>query len=160
MFKRSFTSTHSNRVNHLSTQENIIRISEFHVKLCCWSIKEFNDLRNKTRSLCLHSLVKTEANVWENSRAEQWKPETFTRLWRHWEHVLFFFIKLLLSDLKRERRYKKRICIDLVLSWNWKFSQLGASKSYCSRYFRSSGWSYENALADQSKLTYYQNYKL
>ena len=29
------------------------------------------DLRNKTSSQCLHSLVKTEANVWENSRADQ-----------------------------------------------------------------------------------------
>ena len=27
--------------------------------------------RNKTRSPFLHSLVKTEANVWENSRADQ-----------------------------------------------------------------------------------------
>ena len=33
-------------------------------------------LRNKTCFPCLHSLVKTEANVWENSRANQWKPET------------------------------------------------------------------------------------
>ena len=28
-------------------------------------------LRNKTCFLCLHSLVKTEVNVWENSRADQ-----------------------------------------------------------------------------------------
>ena len=28
-------------------------------------------LRNKTCFPCLHSLVKTEANVWENSRADQ-----------------------------------------------------------------------------------------
>ena len=28
-------------------------------------------LRNKTGFPCLHSLVKTEANVWENSRADQ-----------------------------------------------------------------------------------------
>ena len=28
-------------------------------------------LRNKTCFACLHSLVKTEANVWENSRADQ-----------------------------------------------------------------------------------------
>ena len=28
-------------------------------------------LRNKTWSPCLHSLVKTEANVWENLRADQ-----------------------------------------------------------------------------------------
>ena len=31
-------------------------------------------LRNKTCSLCLHSLVKTKGNVWEKSRAKQWKP--------------------------------------------------------------------------------------
>ena len=30
-------------------------------------------LRNKTCLPCLHSLVKTEANVWENSRADQCK---------------------------------------------------------------------------------------
>ena len=37
-------------------------------------------LRNKTCFPCLHSLVKTEANVWENSRADQWKPETLSRV--------------------------------------------------------------------------------
>ena len=30
-------------------------------------------LRNKSCSPCLHSLVKTEVNVWENSRADQRK---------------------------------------------------------------------------------------
>ena len=34
-------------------------------------------LRKKTCSSCLHSLVKTLANVWENSRADQWKPENW-----------------------------------------------------------------------------------
>ena len=37
-------------------------------------------LRNKTFSPCLHSLVKSEANVWENSRADQWKPEMQSRV--------------------------------------------------------------------------------
>ena len=32
-------------------------------------------LKNKTCSPCLHSLVKTKANVWENSRVDQWKRE-------------------------------------------------------------------------------------
>ena len=39
--------------------------------------KRFNTdvfhLRNKTCSPCLDSLVKTEANLRENSRADQWK---------------------------------------------------------------------------------------
>ena len=65
-------------------------------------------LRNKTCFLCLHGLVKAEANVWENSRADQWKPETqprvftcsriptnfaevFNRLWRLGQHVLSLF---------------------------------------------------------------------
>ena len=30
-------------------------------------------LRNKTCSLCRHSVMKTEVNVWENSRADLWK---------------------------------------------------------------------------------------
>ena len=34
-------------------------------------IKTLLQLRNKTCFLCLHSLMKTEANVWENSRADQ-----------------------------------------------------------------------------------------
>ena len=29
------------------------------------------DLKNETCSLCLHSPAKTEANIWENSRADQ-----------------------------------------------------------------------------------------
>ena len=38
--------------------------------------KRKGKLRNKLCFPCLHSLVKTEANVWENSRADQWKTET------------------------------------------------------------------------------------
>ena len=66
-------------------------------------------LWNETFSPCLHSLVKTEANLWKNSRADQWKPEMhfacsriltnfaedFTRLWRCGKHA-YFFLKLLL----------------------------------------------------------------
>ena len=37
-------------------------------------------LRNKTLSQSLNSLVKTEANIWENSRADQWKSETQSRV--------------------------------------------------------------------------------
>ena len=53
-------------------------------------------LRNKTCSPFLNSLVKTEANVWENSRADQGKVSVFT--WRHGGHVgvlwwLFFLFE-------------------------------------------------------------------
>ena len=58
------------------------------------------NLLNITRFPCLHYLVKTKASVWENSRADQWKPErqskvstcsriitnfaeVVTRLWRY-----------------------------------------------------------------------------
>ena len=39
----------------------------------CRGIRYDNNhcVRNKTCFPCLHSLVKTEANVWENSRADQ-----------------------------------------------------------------------------------------
>ena len=37
----------------------------------CFSVVKFDYLRNKTSFLCLHSLVKTEANVWVNLRADQ-----------------------------------------------------------------------------------------
>ena len=37
-------------------------------------------LRNKTCSPRLHNLVKTEAKVWENSRADQRKPETQSKI--------------------------------------------------------------------------------
>ena len=66
-------------------------------------------LRNETCFPSLHSLVKTDANIWENLRADQWKPEmqsrvftcsriltnfaeVFNRLWRHGKHVLFLLI--------------------------------------------------------------------
>ena len=52
----------SNKVEHtpkhLDTLSLILSIHHHH-------------LRNKTCFPCLHSLVKTEANVWENSRADQ-----------------------------------------------------------------------------------------
>ena len=98
-------------------------------------------LRNKTYFPCLHSLVKTEGNIWENSRADQWKPEmqtvedlhllenshkhcqlkVFNRLWRHERQCFISFIKLLFSVLtKRKMIYGQ--------SAYCKFSQLGDSK--------------------------------
>ena len=83
-------------------------------------------LRNKTCFPPLHVLVKIAANVWENSRADQWKPETqsrvftcsrilknfaevFNRLWRHGQHVFISFIELLFSVLtKRKTIYDAR----------------------------------------------------
>ena len=63
--------------------------------------------------------MKTEVNVWENSRADQWKPKTqswiftcsriltnfaesFTRLWRHGENVNFFY-KIIIFCLNKEK---------------------------------------------------------
>ena len=39
-----------------------------------------NFRKEKKSSLCLHSLVKTKANVWENLRADQWKSKTQSRV--------------------------------------------------------------------------------
>ena len=61
-------------------------------------------LRNKTCSPCLHSLVKTEANVWENSRAEN-----SHKLCRGFRQAMetrtcfISFIKLLISLLTKRK---------------------------------------------------------
>ena len=51
-------------------------------------------LRNKTCFPCLHSLVKTEANVWENSRRR--------RLWGHGEDVYLFY-KIIIFRLNKKK---------------------------------------------------------
>ena len=95
-------------------------------------------LRNKTCFPCLHSLVKTEANVWENLRADQWKPKmqsrlftcsrnltnfakVFNRLWRHTQHVLFLLYKIIIFSVNNEK--------DSMQSSYCKFSQLGGSQT-------------------------------
>ena len=56
-----------------------------HLHLQCifsfnWNEHIWFHLRIKTCSPCLYSLVKTEASVSENSRADQWKPKTQSRI--------------------------------------------------------------------------------
>ena len=75
-------------------------------------------LRNKTCSPCLHNLVKTDANFWENSRADYWKPETqlrvFTRSrilktlpsfppgYEDTENIFYFFYKIIFRLSKKK----------------------------------------------------------
>ena len=74
-------------------------------------------LRNKTCYPCLHGLVKTEANVWENSRVDQWKPETqfspareisqtlpmFSPCYEGTENMFYFFYKIIVFRLSKEK---------------------------------------------------------
>ena len=80
--------------------------------------------------------MKTEANVWENSRADQITcsriltniAEVFNRLWRHGKKCFISFIKLLFSLLtKRKTIYEART----VNSYN-----TDTVKPHCSRHFR------------------------
>ena len=80
---------------------------------CHFSFKKYNMF------LCYHSLVKTEAKVWENLRADQWKPkmqsriftrsriltnfaEVFTRLWGT-ENMFYFFYKIVFFRPNKEK---------------------------------------------------------
>ena len=89
------------------------------------------DLRTKTCSPCLHSLVKTEANVWKNSRADQWKPETQSKVSPAREFLqtlprfstgyggtdmFYFFYKIIILIINEEK--------DGLQSSYCKFSQL------------------------------------
>ena len=87
-------------------------------------------LRNKTCFPCLHSLVKTEANVWENSRADQWKSETQSKL--YWKHSLVdqskrtyypnYLIKMTVSHAKCRNSHDSCV-VPLSPSWSrWPFS--------------------------------------
>ena len=72
-------------------------------------------LRNKTCFPCLHSLVKTKANVWENSG------------YGGTDNMFYFFIKLLFSLLtKRKTVYE-------VCTVNSHNSETG--KPHCSHHF-------------------------
>ena len=86
------------------------------------------DLRNKTCFPCLHSLVKTEANVWGNLRADQWKtcsriltnfPDVFNRLWST-NNMFYFFYKIIIFIVNKK---------DDIRSASCKFSQLGDSQT-------------------------------
>ena len=94
-------------------------------------------LRNKACFPWLYSLVKIEANVWENSRADQWKPETqlrifscsrvLTKLCRGFHHAMkaqttfYFFFKIIICIVNKEKGD--------IQSAHCKFSQLGDSQT-------------------------------
>ena len=92
-------------------------------------------LRNKTCFSCLHSLVKTEANVW----ADQWKPEIqskvsparefsttlprFSTGYGGTDNMFYFFYRIIIFIVNnKERQYTVR-------SAYCKFSQLGDSQT-------------------------------
>ena len=75
---------------------------------------------DNTCSLCLHSLVKTKANVWENSRADQIRfspaqefSQTLPRFspgYKGTKNMFYFFYKITISVLtKREMIYEARM---------------------------------------------------
>ena len=90
-------------------------------------------LRNKTCFPCLHSLVKTKANVWENARADQWKPKTqspareFSQTllrstgYGGTDNMCYFFYKIIIFIVNKEK--------DDIQSVYCKFSQLGDSQT-------------------------------
>ena len=81
---------------------------------------------------CLHSLVKPEANVWENSRADQWKPESpareflqnlprYSTSYGSTDNMFYFFYKIINFSLNKEK--------DDIQSAFCKFSKLGDSQT-------------------------------
>ena len=93
------------------------------------------DLRNKTCFPCLHSLLKTEANIWENSRVDLVENshklcQGFHQAMEAQKTCFIYFIKLLFSLLtKRKTMYKVRT----VNSHIWE-----TVKPHCSHNFRAS----------------------
>ena len=93
-------------------------------------------LRNKTCFPCLHSLVKTEANVWENSRADQREPRPcrgfsparefsktlprFSTGYGGTDIPFYFFYKIIFIVNKEKDDIRSMYC---------KFSQLGDSQT-------------------------------
>ena len=57
------------------------------------SMQNLLHLRNKTCFPCLHSLVKTEANVWENSRADASRVFTCSRILTNSHKLCFKFVQ-------------------------------------------------------------------
>ena len=100
-------------------------------------------LGNKKCSPCLQSLVKNEANVWENSRRSRGFPparefsQTLPRFSPGYEGTenMFYFVNKM--NIFRRNKGKDDIG-SAFLSRNCKFSQLGDSQSYCSSHFRTS----------------------
>ena len=90
-------------------------------------------LRNKTCSLCLNSLVKSVSNIWENSRADWWKPEMQSRVFTSsrfapgdegMENMYYFFYKIVIFHFKKRKIIYEVCMYTLILSWNCNFSQL------------------------------------
>ena len=99
-----------------------------------------NYSRNKTFFLCLHSLVITEANVWENLWPNLWKPATvkgFQQLENSLklcqghqtmksQKKIISFIKLFSNLTKRKMIYKACIKVIIII----KYSQPRCSQSW------------------------------
>ena len=66
-----------------------------------------HDLRNKTCSPCLHNLVKTKVNIWENSRVNHLTMKA-------WRKCFISFIKLFSVLTKRKTIYKA--CMHSLIS--------------------------------------------
>ena len=95
------------------------------------------------------SLKKTKANVWENMRADQWKPEMQSRVFtcsrilanfsQRFHEVMkaqitcFISFKKLLFSVLTKRKTIYEVCSSILefLSWNCKFSQLRDHQPYC-----------------------------
>ena len=85
-------------------------------------------VKNKLCSPCLHSLMTTEANVWDNSRADQWKPG---RMFYFFYKILTFRLNKEKDDLKYqnfincEARGKKYDSYKKVCIWSFLIAPLG-----------------------------------
>ena len=120
-----------------------------------WKIM-YLQLSNKTFSPFLYSLVKTEAKVWENSRADQWKFKTqsrfftcstiltnFAEVWQVWtdnrrplappssRSTRFHESALIQGDSLSKRWVRQRVCWKSNRTWNL-VPVLGPNKLYCS----------------------------
>ena len=98
---------------------NFVPRKKYSCLTCLYRV--FICLRNKTCSPCRHSLMKTEANVWDNSRADQWKSETRSRVftcsrilknfassgYEGKENMFYFFYKIVIFRLKKEKDDKR-----------------------------------------------------
>ena len=85
-------------------------------------------LRNKTCFPCLHSLVKTEANVWENLRGGFSPAREFSQTlprfspgYEGTDNMFYLFYKIVIFSVNKKK--------DDLRSANCKFSQLGDSQT-------------------------------
>ena len=115
--------------------DRVMRLERCLYKSLFYVFRVFFFIWYKTCSLCLHSLVKTEANVWENSRADQWSQF----------HLLENSHKLCRGF--HQAMKAQRTCF--ISCWPFKTHVL--SKLF---YIKCC----ENTFVDQSKRTKYPNY--